>query len=159
MKLDLDRQPMGRSALELAGEVELGLGEGRPGPASLKGELTVQNLEARCLVNGTLEARGQAECGRCLETFACGWDVPVDLMVLRDVDSDEEEGETLLILQKDGEVDLEESLRECAVLAFPHAPVCGEDCKGLCPVCGIDRNKGTCNCEEEDYDPRWEGLP
>ena len=159
MKLDLDRQPMGRSALELAGEVDLGLGEDRPGPTSLKGELTVQNLDARCLVTGTLEAEGKAQCGRCLSSFACRWSVAVDLMVLRDVDSDEEEGETLLIQQKDGEVDLDDALRECAVLAFPHAPVCSQDCQGLCPVCGIDRNEGQCNCEEEDYDPRWEGLP
>ena len=159
MKLDLDRQPMGRSALELAGEVDLGLGEDRPGPTSLKGELTVQNLDARCLVSGTLEAEGKAQCGRCLSTFACRWSVAVDLMVLRDVDSDEEEGETLLIQQKDGEVDLDDALRECAVLAFPHAPVCSDDCQGLCPVCGIDRNEGQCNCKEEDYDPRWEGLP
>ena len=149
MKLDLDRQPMGCSALELAGEVDLGLGEDRPGPASLKGALTVQNLDARCLVTGTLEAEGKAQCGRCLSSFACRWSVAVDLMVLPDVDSDE----------KDGEVDLDDALRECAVLAFPHAPVCSQDCQGLCPVCGIDRNEGQCNCEEEDYDPRWEGLP
>ena len=118
MKLDLDRQPVGHSALELAGEVDLGLGEDRPGPTALKGELTVQNLDARCLVNGTLEAEGRAQCGRCLATFACRWPVAVDLMVLRDVDSDEEEGETLLIQQKDGEVNLQDALRECAVLAL-----------------------------------------
>jgi uncharacterized protein len=110
-------------------------------------------------VSGKLEAEGEALCGRCLASFTCRWPVPVDIMVLRDVDSDEEEGETLLILQKDGEVDLNDALRECAVLSFPHAPVCSEDCRGLCPVCGIDCNKDTCKCEEEDYDPRWEGLP
>lgn len=150
---------MGRSELELAGEVDLGLGDGRPGPTSLAGSLTVQNLEARCLLGGTLEAVGDCECGRCLTTFTCRWPVAVDLMVLRDVDSDEEEGETLLILQRDGEVDLHDALRESAVLAFPHAPVCREDCRGLCPDCGIDRNLGTCSCEESNYDPRWEGLP
>lgn len=159
MKLDLDRQPKGRSELALIGSVDLALGEDRPGETTLEGVLTVQNLEARCLLNGSLRATGQAECSRCLADFTCTWTVPVDIMVLRDTESDEEEGETLLILQREGEVDLREALRECAVLAFPHAPVCREDCRGLCPTCGIDRNTGTCNCEEENYDPRWEGLP
>ena len=159
MKLDLDRHAYGRSELELAGEIDLGLGEGRPGPAQLAGNLVVQNLDARVLLNGTLEATGTAECGRCLTSFTCRWPVAVDLMVLRDVDTDEEEGETLLIVQRAGEVDLRGALRESAVLTFPHAPVCREDCRGLCPICGVDRNKTECKCEEEDFDPRWEGLP
>lgn len=159
MKLDLDRQDFGRSELELSGELDLGLGDGRPGPVQVTGTLTVQNLEARVLVNGSLEATGPVDCGRCLTSFACRWPVAVDLMVLRNVDSEEEEGETLVILQQAGEVDLSEAVRESAVLAFPPAPVCKEDCLGLCSTCGADRNKTECQCEEEDFDPRWEGLP
>ena len=159
MKLDLDRQDIGRSELELAGEIDLAMGEGRPGKAQVAGSLVIQNLEARVLATGTLPATGIAECARCLATFECRWPVPVDLMVLRDVDSDEEEGETLLILQRDGEVDLREPVRECAVLAFPPAPVCREDCRGPCAASGADRNHTECDCEEEDFDPRWEGLP
>jgi uncharacterized protein len=159
MILDLDRQEVGRSQLELAGEIDLGLGDGRPGPAKMVGNLTVQNLEARVLVKGSLEATGATDCGRCLEAFDCHWPVVVDLMVLRNVDSDEEEGETLVILQSDGEVDLSDAVRECAVLAFPPAPICREECRGLCPTCGVDRNKTECTCKDDDFDPRWEGLP
>ena len=159
MKLDLDRQPSGRSDLPLRGTLDLGLTEGRPGSAEITGTLAVQNLESRVLLSGTLKAEGRAECGRCLKEFAIGWDVPVDLQVMRDVDTDETEGETLLILQQKGEVDLRESLREFTVLGYPQAPVCSEECKGLCPECGIDRNQGTCECEEQNVDPRWDGLP
>ena len=84
---------------------------------------------------------------------------PVDLMVLRDTHSDETEGETVLILQRDGEVDLSESLREFAALAYPQTTVCREDCRGLCATCGADLNDGPCGCVEEPVDPRWEGLP
>jgi uncharacterized protein len=123
------------------------------------GTLVVQNLDQRVLLNGTLKAVGRVECGRCLEEFEIHWDVPVEIMILRDVSSGETEGEALLILQRKGEVNLRESLRECAVLAFPLAPVCRADCQGLCPGCGIDRNQGSCECEEDNVDPRWEGLP
>jgi uncharacterized protein len=159
MKLDLDRQEHGRSVLAIEGDLGLGLGEGRPERASLRGELHVDNVESRFLLGGTLTAEGRVECGRCLAGFTLRWEVPVEIIVLRDVDSDEGEGDSLVIRQRTGEVDLTEALRESVVLAIPLAPVCREDCKGLCPRCGIDRNTGTCDCADEDIDPRWEGLP
>ena len=159
MKLDLDRQERGRSALPVAGEVALGLGDGCPGRAALRGDLVVDNVESRFLLSGTLEATGRAECSRCLAEFELRWDVPVEITILRDVETDEGEGDSLVIRQRSGEVDLTESLRESAVLAFPQAPICRDDCRGLCPACGIDRNTDTCLCEEEETDPRWDGLP
>ena len=159
MKLDLDRQETGRSDLAIRGTLKFGLSDGRPDEVQVDGILVVQNLESRVLLNGSLQAEGQAECGNCLEEFTVRWDVPVEVMILRDVFSEESDGETLLILQRKGEVDLHDSLRECTILAFPHAPVCKPDCKGLCPECGIDRNRATCDCSENEIDPRWEGLP
>jgi uncharacterized protein len=159
MKLDLDRQEPGRFELAIEGELDLGLDDGRPGAAAIDGTLVVDNVESRFLLNGTLSAAGRAECGRCLAEFDLRWDVPVEIIVLRDVDTDEGEGDSLVIRQRSGEVDLTEALRESAVLAFPQAPVCRDDCKGLCPSCGIDRNTGTCECADDNIDPRWEGLP
>jgi uncharacterized protein len=159
MKLDLDRQERGRSALPVAGDVALGLGDGCPERARLQGELVVDNVESRFLLSGSLEAEGRAECGRCLAEFDLAWDVPVDITILRDVDTDEGEGDSLVIRQPSGEVDLTESLRESAVLAYPQAPVCREDCRGLCPSCGVDRNTDDCDCEDDATDPRWDGLP
>jgi len=159
MKLDLDRQEHGRAELPVEGDLALDLGDGRPDRATIRGSLVVDNVESRFLLNGTLEATGRAECSRCLAAFDLRWDVPVELIVLRDVDTDEGEGDSLVIRQRSGEVDLTEALRESAVLAVPLAPVCREDCRGLCPRCGIDRNTGTCDCADEDIDPRWEGLP
>ena len=159
MILDLDRTASGRSELEIAGPVDLGLGSEQPRDVVVRGLATVDNLEHRVLLAGTLQARGRAECSRCLDTFELVWDVPLEIMVLRDVDSDEADGDTLVLLQNSGEVDLRAAVTESVVLALPLAPVCREDCRGLCPSCGSNRNTDTCNCEEEDYDPRWEGLP
>jgi uncharacterized protein len=159
MKLDLDRQAAGRSEIPIEGPLDLGMRDGHPSGVQVSGSLVVQNLESRVLLNGTLSAEGRTECGRCLAEFKVRWEIPVEIMVLRDVASQESEGETLLILQKSGEVDLRESLRQCAALAYPQVPVCRPDCKGLCPQCGVDRNRANCDCSEEEVDPRWEGLP
>ena len=45
-------------------------------------------------------------------------------------------------------------IREAVLLELPYAPVCREDCKGLCPVCGVDRNRESCSCNTERIDPR-----
>jgi uncharacterized protein len=56
------------------------------------------------------------------------------------------------------EIDLEPLMREQIILAVPFAPLCSESCRGLCPVCGIDRNTGTCTCDPAPADPRWSAL-
>jgi len=43
-------------------------------------------------------------------------------------------------------------------LALPVKPLCGENCKGLCPVCGADRNTENCSCDKERLDPRMAAL-
>jgi uncharacterized protein len=66
--------------------------------------------------------------------------------------------EDLDLFPYDGEsVDLEPLFREQFVLTVPFAPLCREDCKGLCPQCGTDRNTGTCSCEPP-IDPRLAAL-
>jgi uncharacterized protein len=56
------------------------------------------------------------------------------------------------------EVDLEPLFREQIILAVPFAPLCREDCKGLCPVCGTDLNTAECGCDRTPIDPRWSAL-
>lgn len=56
------------------------------------------------------------------------------------------------------EVDLAPLLREQIILVVPFAPLCSDECRGLCPACGIDRNTGTCTCDTTPIDPRWSAL-
>ena len=59
---------------------------------------------------------------------------------------------------RDDQIDLDEVLREQFYLALPMKPLCREDCAGLCPQCGTNRNTGTCSCETEPEDPRLAPL-
>jgi uncharacterized protein len=56
------------------------------------------------------------------------------------------------------EIDLGEAIREQILLALPPAPLCREDCKGLCATCGKDLNEGECGCDRAVHDPRWDAL-
>jgi uncharacterized protein len=53
---------------------------------------------------------------------------------------------------------LEDVLREQVLLALPARTLCQPDCKGLCPVCGHNRNEVSCDCVSRQPDPRWAGL-
>lgn len=55
------------------------------------------------------------------------------------------------------EIDLTPLFREQIILAVPFAPLCSEECRGLCPQCGADRNQETCDCKPP-VDPRWAAL-
>jgi uncharacterized protein len=66
--------------------------------------------------------------------------------------------EDLDVFPYDGEkIDLEPLVREQLVLAVPFAPLCREECAGLCPQCGVDKNSQTCACEKP-LDPRFAAL-
>ena len=49
-------------------------------------------------------------------------------------------------------------VREYVLLDLPDAPLCKDDCAGICPNCGIDRNMATCDCDTSATDPRWSAL-
>jgi len=55
-------------------------------------------------------------------------------------------------------VDLDEIAREQVLLAVPSQIRCRADCKGLCAICGADRNVSDCGCQVTEVDPRWAGL-
>jgi uncharacterized protein len=53
---------------------------------------------------------------------------------------------------------LSDALREAVLLEIPIKNLCAEDCRGLCPHCGVDRNRETCACEDAPVDQRWSAL-
>jgi uncharacterized protein len=55
-------------------------------------------------------------------------------------------------------LDLEPLARDAVLLALPLAPLCREDCAGLCPTCGAERAGGACGCDPAPVDPRWAAL-
>ena len=61
-----------------------------------------------------------------------------------------DEGEAEIGFYEDGGMELEDILREQVLLALPMQRVCSEACKGICPVCGKNRNETECDCQLGD---------
>jgi uncharacterized protein len=130
--------------------------------AEVKG--TVRTSSGEVSVSGHVETRVELECDRCLR--------PVELPVSADFALEYITGavyesssaaalseEELSVSVFDGEsIDVDEIVKEQILLAVPARTLCREDCKGICPQCGIDLNTEECSCTPNDIDPRWAAL-
>jgi uncharacterized protein len=77
------------------------------------------------------------------------------LMKENDPEPDEEDD---FVPVTDDKIDLRPFLEAELVLNLPLAPLCDENCKGLCPECGTNRNEQLCTCKTDRIDPRLEAL-
>jgi uncharacterized protein len=132
------------------------------GPASVKGKVRLSGYQF--FVNGHIEARAQVECDRCLQPVEApvSADFALEYITGTEYESSDVAELTeaeMLVSVFDGEaIDVDEIVKEQILLAVPTRMLCREDCKGICPECGIDKNTGQCQCVTDDIDPRWAGL-
>jgi uncharacterized protein len=143
-----------RGEVALAGPLdEAGIDPGRcVGPAGGEAEcdLTLRPFEGGIDVEGTVTAPWVGICRRCAEPVAGELRIAV-----RERFADEPDDDLYPIV--DDEIDLGPLVRDAVVLELPMAPLCREDCAGLCPQCGANRNEGDCGCVAP-RDPRWANL-
>jgi len=119
-------------------------------------DLRLEALVDGIHVSGTLEGFIDIECARCLRATTSPITVPLDDVYLPQGE-DEADGETFEIAD-DETIDLEPAVRDALVLALPLNPLCKDECKGLCPECGADRNTTDCGHTGSKDDDRWEPL-
>jgi uncharacterized protein len=136
------------------------------GGVLLKGQFTSRVATAckRCLTDAVLALPVSFTLNLVPEALARGEDV-LDREEQEEKDrSPGENGGSFGLEDADEElfdgkvIDLEPILREQVLLALPMNAVCREDCQGLCPQCGQNRNEKPCDCEAKFVDPRFAAL-
>jgi uncharacterized protein len=101
--------------------------------AELELGVTLERVTEGILVTGTVRAPLVGECARCLDMFTSSTEVQFIELFTHDASEDDPDGYLL-----DGDLlDLEPALRDALVLELPLAPLCAEDCPGLCSECGV----------------------
>jgi uncharacterized protein len=147
------------------GEIQYdqGLSQAIPLEAQGSAELLAHTLgEVR--IRGHLKVRMRSECDRCLEPAEFPIDSNFDLFYRPaaragyDEEVEIDEGESEIAFYEGGGIKLEDVLREYVLLSMPMQRVCREDCHGICPVCGQNRNLVNCGCEPKPVDDRWSAL-
>ena len=103
-------------------------------------------------------------CSRCVEPFRFPVDATFELRYqphsanTGEGEREIEEDDLSTAFYEDETIDLEQLMREQFYLALPMKPLCQVECRGLCPVCGTNLNRGQCRCRREWEDPRLAAL-
>jgi uncharacterized protein len=122
------------------------------------------NTEGEVRIQGRLTVKLESECDRCLGRAEFPLDTCLDLFYRPSQSlntADEvaiDEGEAEIGFYEGGGMELEDILREQIMLLMPMQRVCSPACKGICPVCGKNRNESACDCREEPVNDRWSAL-
>ena len=133
-----------------------------PDDAPLGGSLLLESVVDGILVSGSIAGTWRLRCARCLTEWIEPFSVPVrelftseERRALAESDDDDLDDDTYLLV--DDEIDLGQLVRDVVGVEMPFAPLCRPDCKGLCEICGGDRNLGECPGHER-VDPRFAVL-
>ncbi|CAG1772689.1 hypothetical protein BAC2_02872 [uncultured bacterium] len=139
-----------------AGEIVLG--------EEFSGEVTVEAVidktGHRLALKARISAGGSFICDRCTAPFTVRL-TPEYRMVYVSNETDAESldpSEVQVLPIGLPVIDLTDDVRQTILLSVPLKLLCRQDCRGLCPDCGIDLNTGTCDCTSESADTRWEQL-
>ncbi len=127
----------------------------------IKVELSVTKSQDQLICRGKVRTSAKMECSRCLaeyeESISSDLDFVIDLAGNLEQVKSEEEG-YFFAEPSSAFFEIDDLVREAIILSLPLKPLCSEDCKGLCPICGTDLNKSQCSCVKEKTDPRWDQL-
>ena len=125
-------------------------------PVEFSGTVTNEGKVA-FRVTGSYKAQVGYSCGRCLKE--CTKQVSGDIEALFCEDISGIDQDEIDVRCMDGDkLPLADLIMSDIAFEFPMQPLCREDCKGICPVCGADLNNEACSCNVENIDPRWEKL-
>lgn len=137
--------------------------QGSPLHATGSAEL-LEESDSQVRVQGTYSVEMKAQCDRCLGHARFPLNGSFDLFyrpaseIAHEEEVEIDSGEAEIGFYEGGGLELEDILREQVLLALPMQRVCSETCKGICPVCGKNRNETACDCHLQTTDDRWGAL-
>jgi len=135
------------------------------GPVEINVEVDKGDLPGEYVAEGSAIFTGDLNCSRCVEPypFANPSTFHVRFRPRPQASGEEEveitdEEELDVEYYSEREVPLKDLALEQVQLSIPMKPLCDEKCLGLCPTCGVNRNRESCECAETAGDERWGAL-
>ncbi|MBF8301795.1 MAG: hypothetical protein HW396_76 [Candidatus Dadabacteria bacterium] len=132
------------------------------GDTHLSSNINVDLLLTKVLkeisVRGNIWFSIETPCARCLDTMDLILEPEVNLILLPEYLPHEKDEDIDFETYKGDEIDLGGYLRELIAMSLPIKVLCVEECKGLCPNCGVNLNLEECSCKDNWVDPRFAVL-
>ena len=143
---------------EFDGEVtEIGLTEPYTGRYDTNVELS--RFQDQIILNSGTSIKAKIVCDRCCEDYEQVLNSEYKMVYLLRGVEEENESVDIVYLNADADkINIEDGVRDYALLAIPMKKLCKEDCKGLCYRCGKNMNVSSCECNQNQIDDRWKPL-
>jgi len=142
--------------------------EAEPGEIGLDGRFNaavrihaeLEKGPKQLLLSVQVSAAGAFTCDRCLDDYTREVTAKYVIVYMfgTNKEGDRQDKEVAFIHPDTSFIDIGEDVRQYTTLAVPQKLLCREDCRGLCPRCGTNRNRAACQHAEDEVDSRWEGL-
>lgn len=121
-------------------------------PIEVKGSAV--NYEGKINVDLSIYAKIVRTCSRCLECFTEEVQIDSNYVFVKEAKDDKED----YCICKGDKVDITDLVLGDITARLTMKPLCKVNCKGLCPVCGKNKNNINCQCKSEEVDPRMQAL-
>jgi uncharacterized protein len=128
-------------------------------PNDLKITVDLNKFDQNMSCQISISTLAEYHCDRCLAEYQKDFIESIELLFHIGSKEIETEEEDVISISPDvKEIDITPYIEESLILAVPMKLLCKEDCKGICPGCGVDLNFEKCHCSEKNPDTRWDKL-
>jgi len=124
---------------------------------SIQVKMVIDKRQEDLNLKATVVTSSELVCDRCLKTFDKELNSCFELYFSSKL-SDSEEDNTRHLNLNNPVINLLEDVHSSLVLSLPIKLLCEENCRGLCPTCGVNLNEQKCDCRKDQNDSRWETL-
>ena len=135
----------------------------------INGPIYLIRTDRTVILDADITAVTQETCSRCLEAAPVNIRVkmdeefyPLNMDIMDHLNSNDHHNahyyDPALIIDQRNVLDLTEGLGQALVAAIPIAPLCKDECLGICAICAVNRNLIGCSCPQSRSDLRWKSL-
>lgn len=167
IRIEIDSIPEGSSQFDLvedASELEVAEDSGIASFESpVRLEVDAVRSSSEIVLRGNVGVEVTFDCARCLKPYRTRLEAGLDVLCLfgekaASADADGCREGVIEIPPNSRYIDISDEVRSELMVHLPVKPLCDEDCRGLCPTCGVDLNETTCSCKSDEHDGRWDAL-
>lgn len=117
---------------------------------------SVSNNGKSLILRAHCTGRMLTQCARCMKDIEVDVDFEIDENLVQD--NEEVSVDDDVIVFSEPQIDIDNIVADCFLMNVEGKYLCSEDCQGLCPQCGADLNTESCDCGQDNIDPRWAAL-
>jgi len=124
----------------------------------IKCVFTVKKIQSGFQLFGDIDTKIEIQCIKCLQIMDLPSNIPANIIISSNIDNINDNQELIALKSNTEQIDIGNAIADIIELSKPSYPICYDNCKGLCTVCGINKNEKSCTCKIQKDITVWDNL-